>query len=228
MSTSLGIATEGLLQEEGGGGSCVKVVARENITQKVSRSVEQRTATRAANGNSAARVSVQNSASQQTNQVAAARLKTAAVVVTTACPATATPTPDPPAGSGTLDTVSKVNGHIQPMYAGQVVCSVAGEWQPAASTLSRFEAVGMLVDEVLLAGAAGRAQTTGVITLTAPQWDLVQTNVGGLVPESDYYLHPAGKITHDPDLIGTAVLVRVGYAINNTQFSLDIEPPILL
>ena len=227
MSNTLTIATEGLLQEEGGG-SCVQVVAREKPAVSVAQQLQQRTVARQAGGISAARTQTQRSVQKQSAPVVAARQQASIVVATTSCPATATIPPGPTPGGGTLDTVSKVNGHIQPMYAGQVVCSVAGEWKPAAATLSRFEVVGMLLDEVLNIGVAGRAQTTGVITLTIPQWDLVQTNVGGLVPESVYYLHPSGKITHDPELIGTAVLVRVGYAINSTQFSLDIESPILL
>lgn len=228
MTNTLTIATEGLLQEDGGSGSCVQVVAREKAAVSVSQQLQQRTVARQTGGLSAARTQTQRSVQKQSAPVVAARQQASIVVATTSCPATATIPPGPTPSGGTLETVSKVNGHIQPMYAGQVVCSVSGEWKPAAATLSRFEAVGMLLDETLLVGSSGRAQTTGVITLTVPQWDLIQTNVGGLVPEADYYLDPTGKITHDPELIGTAVLVRVGYAINSTQFSLDIEPPILL
>ena len=66
----------------------------------------------------------------------------------------------------------------------------------------------------------------GLLTLTIAQWDLVQTYVGGLVPDADYYLHPSGKITPDPNNLGSVVVVRLGTAVNTTQLVIDIEPPI--
>lgn len=130
-------------------------------------------------------------------------------------------------GEAGVFTPSRPNGWPWPLYAGQPVCVVNGEFQPASSELGRYEAIGLVFEESIVAGGVGRAQTTGILELTAAQWDLVQTHVGGLVPERPYYLDPSGRMSPIPPE-NEGVLVRIGFAITKTQFSIDIEPPVIL
>lgn len=205
---------------------CTVVVARETEKRVVSRSSEPRIVARAGQSGVSARPRIERTIAQTSDPAVAARLQTQTVVATTACPATVSPAPDPGPGGDVFDTVSKVNGHVAPMHAGQPVVSVNGQWLPAAAGGGRHDAVGLLLDDVLLVGIAGRARTMGLLTLTAAQWDLVQTYTGGLVPDADYYLHPSGRMTPDSDDLGSVVVVRLGTAVSRTEFVIDIEPPI--
>jgi hypothetical protein len=156
------------------------------------------------------------------------RVQSQTVIAATSCPASGGGgvTPDPGTPENIFDTVSKPNGHTALLRAGQPVVGLNGAWLPAAANGSgRHDAVGLLLFDLDI-GFTGRARTMGLLTLTIAQWDLVQTYVGGLVPDADYYLHPSGKITPDPNNLGSVVVVRLGTAVNTTQLVIDIEPPI--
>lgn len=221
-------ATDGMLQD-GDGSSCVKVIARENETTSVVAAPRINTTARTPNPVVVARsqpstVRIAHSVLNQRS----ARTETEHIVATTSCGATPAPPTAPSPGGMSVFTPSKANGYVQPLYAGQIVCSVSGTWRPATTAPNRADAVGMLVDEMLLIGAAGQAQTTGVLTLTVLQWDEISTSIGGLVPEAMYYLHSSGKISPSPPEASGEVLLRLGYALSSTSFSLDIDTPVLL
>lgn len=228
MPNTITIATEGLLQEDGGqGGSCVNVVAREVPKNNVAQSITVRTA---AVSTGSAVVARSAPVSVRTQRVAApvqsARVQRETVIATTGCAVPVSGGGTPSTGSD-LFTPSRVNGHILPLRQGQVVCSINGQWFPADSSVQRSEVVGFIIDDALLAGASGQAQMTGLMTMTLAQWELVTDQLGGLVPETPYYLGPSGRMTiNPPETVG--VVVRVGYAITSTQFSIDIDNPVFL
>lgn len=156
------------------------------------------------------------------------RVQNQTVVAAVNCPASGGGgvTPGPGEPGNIFDTVSKTNGYAALMHAGQPVVGLNGTWQPAlADSSGQHDAVGLLLFD-LDVGFTGSARTMGLLTLTAAQWDLVQTYVGGLVPDADYYLHPSGRMTPDPNELGDVVVVRLGTAVSRTEFVIDIEPPI--
>ncbi len=226
MSSTLDIATEGLLQQEAQAPGCRPVVV---VRQDQTLIVKGGSAAPTVTPSAAPNINVSADGGKKVASLAAAR---AAVVKEPQTDVTvAGMTCIGGGGSGGTDesslfTPSLENGYLYPLRAGQVVCIKSGKFQPATSEIGYYEAVGLVIDSLILAGGFGRAQTTGLIELTTGQWDLVTTHMGGLVPEAPYYLHTSGKLS--PDVPATGVLVRVGLAITSTQFSIDIEPPVLL
>lgn len=134
--------------------------------------------------------------------------------------------------SGTVEVAaSRENGSPYTLLVGQVVAVNANKWYVASAAPGPWaEAVGFVYEQAgIVAGGTGRAQVGGVFSLLAPQWDLVQDYVGGLVPETPYYLSTTGKISPVPPALDSGMmLARVGYALNSTDMIIEIEPTIQL
>lgn len=122
----------------------------------------------------------------------------------------------------TVITASKVNGHAYTLTQGAPVCIVSGVFRLATSAAPFNRVVGLVYEDLIVAGATGRAQVGGIMVQPTAEWDLVTIGVGGLVPEASYFLSANGKLSpYPPETVGDYV-VRIGVAISSTDLQIDI------
>lgn len=134
-------------------------------------------------------------------------------------------------GLGTAGLVSKVNGEANPLIKGTPV------YLSNSTTVRRARAdapttknvLGFVYDNSIAAAGSGNIQTTSIMILTTLEWDAITGSIGGLQPQSDYYLSTAteGKITPVPPG-STGYVCKVGFAISSTEFLIRMEPSIKL
>lgn len=109
-----------------------------------------------------------------------------------------------------------------------VIFKAPNEFDAAqADSRATCEVVGMLATYANI-GITAIVQGAGLITTLAETWQMVTENEQQLTPGAVYYLSTStpGKITHTPPTTEGAFLVRLGKALNTTQFQVSIEPPI--
>jgi hypothetical protein len=115
---------------------------------------------------------------------------------------------------------------------GQVVClKTNGKFTLAkANILATSDVLGLVADDEILNGATGTIQVMGSLTTLVVNWDLVTNQIGGLVPNSIYYLSEstAGNLTITPTTTNNTCLVRVGKALSSTTLLVYPNEPILL
>lgn len=138
------------------------------------------------------------------------------------------PAGPPGASAGQPVTTSYVSAHPTPLLRGMPVCVVSGQLRRATSIGPYAEAVGLVYDEVIVEGAAGRVQTGGTMTLTALEWDAVTDMLGGLAPEQTHFLTATGAMTPFPAEDAGQYIAPIGYAVSATEFLIDIDSRILL
>ncbi len=112
-----------------------------------------------------------------------------------------------------------------PVYSdGAGTCDFA-----KADAIGTSEVIGLVFADIAAAGA-GEIQTSGVLTATTGEWDVVTGKTSGLVADTIYWLDPttAGKLTITPTSTDTQLVVRVGIGISTTQMLIAVQPPILL
>lgn len=85
-----------------------------------------------------------------------------------------------------------------------------------------------LATEAVGSGNTGNLLVDGVVSLTTGEWDAVTGQSGGLTPGANYFLSEAtaGNLTPTPPTTG--FVVRVGHALSNTEFEIEIGQPIKL
>lgn len=85
-----------------------------------------------------------------------------------------------------------------------------------------------LAAEAVGTGNTGNILADGVLTLTTTQWDAIAGTTGGLTPGADYFLDEstAGNITETAP--STGFVVRVGHALSDTEFEIEVQQPIKL
>lgn len=131
-----------------------------------------------------------------------------------------------------VDAVPITNASASAIAIGTpVFISAANAIQPAQANASgTTEVLGLIRTASIAAAASGVAQTDGVLTATAAQWDAITGQTGGLTPGSIYFLSAAtaGRLTRTaPTAIGSYV-ARIGRAISSIEFEITLQPPILL
>jgi hypothetical protein len=134
-------------------------------------------------------------------------------------------------GLGTAGLVSKVNGEANPLIKGTPV------YLSNSTTIRRARAdapatknvLGFVYDDSIANGGSGNIQTTSIMILTTNEWDAITGSVGGLQPQTDYYLSTIteGRITSVAPG-STGYVCKVGYAISSTEFLIRMEPSIKL
>jgi len=78
----------------------------------------------------------------------------------------------------------------------------------------------------IVVSTVGVIQTDGKLTATTAEWDARTGQTGGLTPGAAYYLGNWGAVVSTPPTSG--YLVRLGIAINLTDFEIKISRPIRL
>jgi len=112
---------------------------------------------------------------------------------------------------------------------GQVVyTSSANNVDLAQADAQPTVRVAGLAAEAVGSGNTGNMLADGVLTLTTIQWDAVTGQTGGLTPGANYFLSEAtaGQLTATAPTTG--FVVRVGHALSDTEFEIEVQQPIKL
>ena len=130
------------------------------------------------------------------------------------------------AQSGPGDVLpSYVSDHVGTLSKGMVVCLVGGMLKRATNASPYNVPIGLLYEDTLAQGVAGRVQTDLNLTTTTLAWDAATGMVGGLSQNQTYYLGPSGAMT--PYAPSTNYVVPVGVALNSTTFRIGFNLTIL-
>lgn len=86
-----------------------------------------------------------------------------------------------------------------------------------------WKVIGLATSQVL-AGSNGLFQGEGKLTATTAEWDALTGDVGGLVANKTYFLHPVlvGKITLIPPTADGEYVCRIGVAYSPTELYIDL------
>jgi len=87
-----------------------------------------------------------------------------------------------------------------------------------------------LAAEAIAAAASGEILVDGIMTATTGEWDAVTGETGGLTPGADYFLDAgtAGMMTQTAPTTAGEFVVRVGHALSDTEFEIEVQQPIKL
>lgn len=123
-------------------------------------------------------------------------------------------------GGGSSSVINVTNTGGNTFQPGMPVCKVGAEYLPASSNEPRQNCLGLAVD-VSAPGSQLRIQLEGLMSMSAVQWDLVTNMVGGLVPTAFYYIDENSRLTTTPPADFPQYMIKIGYALNTTDFLID-------
>jgi len=111
-----------------------------------------------------------------------------------------------------------------------VYCGGADQANAAlADAESTSKVIGLATEEIA-DSATGSIQTSGILTATTGEWDIVTGGSGGLTAGSTYFLDAStdGHITDTAPTGSGNYVTRLGVALSTTDLKINIEPPIKL
>lgn len=99
-----------------------------------------------------------------------------------------------------------------------------------ANDVIKKKVIGLVSDNLIeSSGRSGKVLTSGLLTGTIEQWEHATGMIGGLVPDSNYFLDTiSGKLTLYPPTENGQFICLLGTALTNTIFSIRIERPITI
>lgn len=118
----------------------------------------------------------------------------------------------------------------QPVYMvsdnGNSVIVVA----PAnANNENHKDVIGFVTDTILANGGSGKIILFGRITGTTAQWDFITNTIGGLIPNTNYFLDIiSGQLSNTIPVDSGNFCCLVGRALSATDLVIKIERPIKL
>ncbi|USV40967.1 hypothetical protein [Xanthomonas phage BUDD] len=130
-------------------------------------------------------------------------------------------------GGGSSQVIFVTNTGGETFLPGMPVCKVGNSYLRARSTGPRQTCLGLAV-EASNPGEQLKIQQAGLFTLSPENWDLVTNQVGGLATTMFYYVNIDSQLTMTPPTDFPEYLVKVGYALNNTDFLIDLDLSIKL
>jgi hypothetical protein len=131
-------------------------------------------------------------------------------------------------GSGGGNSVLFVtNTGGEAFLPGTPVCKVGTSYLRAKSTGPRQNCLGLAM-EASSPGEQLKIQQSGLMTMSPENWDLVTDQVGGLATTMFYYVNDVAKLSTEAPTDFPYYLVKVGYALNNTDFLIDLDLSIKL
>ncbi len=130
-------------------------------------------------------------------------------------------------GTGANSYIHVTNSGGETFLPGMPVCKVGSSYLRARSTAPRQNCLGFAV-EAASPGEQLKIQTAGLMSMSAENWDLVTNEVGGLSTSMFYYVDENSKVTLNAPTEFPHYLVKLGYALNNTDFLIDIDLSIKL
>ena len=94
-----------------------------------------------------------------------------------------------------------------------------------ASNTNKKKVIGLVSDNIVLSNrGSGHLLTAGLLTGTIEQWEFVTGMVGGLVPDTKYFLDiTPGKMTMSPPTDDGQYICLLGTAVTQTIFMIRIE-----
>lgn len=130
------------------------------------------------------------------------------------------------------NTLQLLNDKSVQIEAGSPICI---ELANIANTtkitdVNRKDAIALAIN-IIPPNEINTFQVDGVLTLTTTQWDIVTEETGGLIPGAVYFLSESvtsGRISRTPPVITGNYIVRIGIAVNSTDFEIMIGTPIKL
>lgn len=127
------------------------------------------------------------------------------------------------------NSIPLINGEDFTILAGQPIIINSESNAKYADATENKDAIALCVENVL-STVLGVFQTDGLLSLTTTQWDMITGDVGGLQPGKIYFLDDSdtGRITRVPPITVGHYVVRLGTAINTTDFAIMIGTPIKL
>ena len=117
------------------------------------------------------------------------------------------------------------------LFGQPVYMEIGGSVFPAdATNIDRKTVVGLVCSDTIPAnGGIGQIKLLGKLSGTSTQWSMVTNVVGGLLPDSRYFLDIySGRITNVMPTGDGQYCCIIGYALSNTDFVIKIERPIAL
>lgn len=127
------------------------------------------------------------------------------------------------------NSVTKTNNTGGALVIGTPVVASGGNAVPAqADAASTIRVAGLVQDITVADGDPADILTDGILVATTTQWDAVTGQTGGLTEGADYFLDAAspGQLTTTPPTTG--YIVRVGHALSDTEFEIEVQQPIKL
>ena len=125
-----------------------------------------------------------------------------------------------------VDQIGLANGETAAVTVGTpVYVSTANTFKKAqGNALGTADALGIVKDASIAAGATGNVQTDGQITATTAQWDVATGQTGGLTPGATYYLSAtsAGQLTSTAPTNAGQFVLKIGKGISTTILDLAI------
>lgn len=130
------------------------------------------------------------------------------------------------------DKIKRINITNGDMVLGEPVYGINSSAieLAAADNVLKKTVLGLVSDEVILSqNGLGNIKTNGVITGTLSQWEFVTQMVGGLIPNTTYFLSiVSGKITPYPPTEAGQHICQIGKALTQFDFLVRIERPIAI
>jgi hypothetical protein len=128
--------------------------------------------------------------------------------------------------------LNRTNNNAGSIVIGQAVfVDGAGSVDLAqADAASTTDVLGLVTDTSIAAAASGGIITSGVLTATTGEWDIVTGQVGGLTAGSKYWLDEstAGSLTTTAPTTAGEFVAPVGKALSTTEFEVDVDHTIKL
>lgn len=130
-------------------------------------------------------------------------------------------------GGGGSSVIVVTNTGGETFLPGMPVCKVGPSYLRAKSTAPRHNCLGLAV-EASSPGEQLKIQQSGLMSMTPQNWDLVTDQIGGLPTSMFFYVNDVSKLTPDAPTDFPYYLVKVGYALNNSDFLIDLDLSIKL
>ena len=123
--------------------------------------------------------------------------------------------------------LSFTNVTNEDMFFGQPIYSannLEADFADASNT-NKKKVIGLVSDNIVLSNrGSGHLLTAGLLTGTIEQWEFVTGMVGGLVPDTKYFLDiTPGKMTMSPPTDDGQYICLLGTAVTQTIFMIRIE-----
>lgn len=149
-------------------------------------------------------------------------------VVEVVVPGPPGPQGEPGISAGSTPYISGTSAEFTPMFKGTPVALVAGQFRRATSLAPFNEVIGLVMDDVIVPGAAGRVQTAGPLEQPTPEWEVVTGLPGGLSPGALHFPSNYGSLTPFAPTTQGEFVVPTGRAASPTTFIIDIDTQVQL
>lgn len=126
------------------------------------------------------------------------------------------------------ELISAVSSELHTLVKGMPVALVDGKLRRARSTAPFNKIVGLVFENSIVPGQAGRVQTSGKFEMPPLEWEAATGMVGGLSPADTYFVSDLGFITPWPTTTSGEYVIPVGRAISPSTLNINLTTQVLL